>query len=303
MSDEYHGKLVEPDNAPGDLDALENSLKAAIADGAADDPEKGAEGGDKGQKVERPDWLPQKFWVDRDLEASLEKMGKGYRELESSHGRMANDLGVQRKITDSILMAKRSDDLTTNGSDTTPQATRPKIDPGKLVEDPDAVLEEYLSAREAERERKAAERAAQSKAALDEQQFMQNHSDVREVAESEEFKQWVTASPTRSRTAAEAAAGDFSAADALLTEYKALKAEAAKAEKPNPDEQNDEDSELDAARKAATERGGAGSGGKSKGKIWRRSDLIKLRQLRPEAYEDPAFQAEITRAYAEGRVR
>ena len=39
------------------------------------------------------------------------------------------------------------------------------------------------------------------------------------------------------------------------------------------------------------------------GKVYRRADLIALKQQRPEVYADPVFQQEILQAYADGRVK
>jgi hypothetical protein len=63
--------------------------------------------------------------------------------------------------------------------------------------------------------------------------------------------------------------------------------------------------DLEAARKVSleTSSGAGGSDGIKKGKTYSRADLMRLRIEDPDSYYDDAFQAEILRAYNEGRVK
>ena len=285
----------DPENAPGNIDELENSLREAVASPPQDE-DKGKKDEDTSEegKVEKPDYIHEKFWTG-DIEESLRKQYESHKSLESAYGRMANDLGTQRKLTDRLLaLDKRASDL---GEDKEEAPSLPKIDARELIDNPDETLSKYLSAREEHLRKKLEEEQRLTFAQQQEQEFLQRHPDYEEVATSEEFAQWVTSSPLRQRAAQLAAGGDYSVADEMLTEFKALQGQG-----PAPAKSQDPD--VEAAKKVATESAAQASGGeRPKGKIYRRADLIQLKLEKPEVYSDPSFQEEIMRAYAEGRVK
>lgn len=294
-----------PENLPGDIEDLETSLTLAVEASAptgepVDDDSVEEPTEDNTPKANRPEYIPEKFWTG-DVETSIAKMGEGYKNLESVYGRMANDLGVQRKLTDKLLaLEKRSADL--GQEKPQPEAPAlPKIDPRELIENPDETLGKYLSAREEHLRKQIAEEKRQEQLAQQEQAFLAKHPNYETVANSNEFVTWVTSSPLRQRAAQLAANGDYTVADELLTEFQALQGNG-----PAPVTRQDEGGDpISAARRAATESAAQASGGEatSSGKIYRRSDLIALKLEKPEKYSDPRFQDEILRAYAEGRVR
>lgn len=278
---------IDPQNAPGNIDELETSLKEAVAESR--EPEKAEAMSQEEAKVdERPEHIPEKFWTG-DYNESVSKMAESYTNLQSAYGRMANDLGTQRKLTDKLLaLDKRDEDLGTTKPKVTP------IDPTKLVDNPTETLESwYEERRKADLEQEQAT-ADQTRAEREEQEFITKYPDWQETTASPEFAEWVTSSPLRSRAAQLAGAGDYSAADALLTEY-----EVAKGTPPEGKKEPDHKAE---ARAASLESANQ-SPGKSGGRIYRRADLIELRMNKPETYGDPSFQEEIMRAYAEGRVK
>lgn len=292
MSTNGAAAAAEPANAPGDLNGLEATLKAAAAERKS--PTKGADVKVINSEVKtetRPEYIPEKFWTGNEQE-SLTKMAASYANLESAYGRMANDLGVQRKLTDKILaLDKRDQDM-----GKTP-ATAPKVDPRRLVDNPTETLDEYWKQREGKlRSEWEAEQQQRDQQAR-EQLFLSKHPDFSVTAQSPEFLTWVNSDPFRARTAALAGQGDYASADDLLTQYKAHKQ--ASASKP--------DENVEAARRVATEStanandtGKKGSGSK---RVYRRADLIELKINKPDVYGDPAFQAEIMQAYSEGRVK
>ena len=204
---------------------------------------------------------------------------------------MANDLGTQRKLTDQLLDLKRDMDLQSNAE---AQVT---VDTAELLNDPTQALDSYLAQREARITSSYDERLAQMEAKLQADKFMQKHPDFMETGQSEEFREWATASPVRNKAATLAANGDWDAADALLQEYKAER----KA-KPAPDTDAAGKAGIEAARKVSLESA-ASEGSSSSGKVYRRADLIELKLRKPSVYGDPAFQAEILKAYSEGRVK
>lgn len=287
---------AEPTNAPGNLDELEASLREAVTEGKP--PADKAKPADKQatDAVERPDWIEEKFWTGN-LEESKEKQAKAYKPLQSAYGRMANDLGTQRKFTDQILaLDKRSRDL---GDPTIPARTPIKVDPAKLVNNPTETLDELLTAREAAQRQER--EAAQAKADLEAQEraFASKHPDFQDLIQSSEFADFVKNSPTRSRVAQAAARGDYLSADALLDEFKShKKVAAAAADAVNANG-------VEAARKAGLETAAQarGEGNPGSKRVYRRAELIELKLQKPHLYSDPSFQDEIMKAYREGRVK
>jgi hypothetical protein len=292
-------RVGEPDSAPGDLNALEATLKNATKK-----PYSAAATGKKADEpatVQKPDYIADKFWTGN-LEESLRKQAEAYGPLQSAYGRMANDLGTQRKITDQILaLDKRQTDL--EGNPTTAKKP-PVVNPRALVDNPTETLDAYWRTREAEAQAAQEARDAKAAQAAAEQAFLIKHSDFNAVTADPKFSQWVHSSPLRVRASALAAQGNFVVADELLTEYKALQGQAPNpAADPNRGKQQTA-AEIEAARRAGLENAAQAGGGQGKsGPVYRRADLIQLKMEKPHVYSDPAFQAEILRAYAEGRVK
>jgi hypothetical protein len=221
-----------------------------------------------------------------------------YRNLEAAHGRMANELGTQRQLSDRLLELKRNDDLGQNAPSKKPEKVN--VTAADLLEKPTEALERFADSREAAVVAQVNDRLNRVEAALVQREFAAKHPDANTVAQSPEFVEWVKASPVRQRAAQAAVQGHFGAADDLLTEFKAIKP--AKVVK----EEDDEKQNQEAARKSTLDGGGAGGpdpGNKKSGKVYSRSDLMRLRIEKPETYYNEDFQQEITIAYAQGRVR
>lgn len=294
-------RVAEPDNAPGDLAALELTLKNATKKPAQEAPADSGAATTTDTKPQKPDWIADKFWTGN-LEESTRKQAEAYSPLQSAYGRMANDLGTQRKITDQILaLDKRATDL--DGRPAAQKREPPKVDPRQLVDNPTATLDAYWKQREEDlRKEWEAEQQKQAATAA-EQAFMSKHGDFATVTQTPKFVSWVHSSPLRMRAAALAGQGNYVVADELLTEYKALEGQGPAAS-DDPNRADTKDTNVEAARKAALESAaGAGGGSSSKGPLYRRADLIALKMTKPHVYSDPTFQAEILRAYAEGRVK
>lgn len=275
--------LVDVQNDPGDIDGLEKSLTEAVTAGktSATVPSQEAAQAAKdplaGSKFEGK---------------STEEILDSYNNLQSAYGRMANDLGTQRKLTDQLLDLKRDNDLQSNAA-----PVYSKVDPAQLLNDPTQALDQYLSEREAKIRSTYDDRLSQMEAKLQADKFMAKHPDFMETGQSDDFRNWAVATPVRSKAASLAAQGDWDAADALLQEYKV---EAKKSKAPSTDSLAKEG--IDAARKVSLESA-ASEGSTSSGKIYRRADLIELKLRKPNVYGDPGFQAEILKAYSEGRVK
>jgi hypothetical protein len=276
--------LVDEPSQGGNLSQVEKDLSEAVAARSTGKPvQKQKANASDDEDVSLPPKLRGK---------TREQIAEMYANLESAHGRMANDLGTQRKLTDRLLDLKRDTDLQNNAP------PKVEIKSSELLENPTAALERFSQARESENQARMAELEARLAA----QSLMNQHPDYLEVAQSQEFAQWVQASSIRVRAAHAARSGDWSAAADLLSEYKAQ----AKT-RVNDDadaEEDDEQKARTAAQKAALESNSQGNAGAKKaGKIYRRADLMRLRAERPDVWENEDFQREILIAYNENRVK
>jgi len=281
--------IVDVDNAPGDLVALENSLKEAVTtqDSDKDVEDKTDDTKDTEDKITDP-LAGTKFEG-----KSVEDILSSYKNLESAYGRMANDLGDQRKLTDRLLDLKRDEDLQRNAPEL------PKIEGAQLLDNPNETLDRYLSQRDERTRKEYDDRLAEMEAQMAQDRFLQKHPDFMTLGQDADFLSFAQATPTRSAIAQQAAAGDWTAADALLSEYKL---ESSKSAQQNLDlEDNNEG--IEAAKQASLESAAQGGDSNSSGKVYRRADLIQLKIEKPDVYGDPAFQNEILKAYNEGRVK
>lgn len=273
---------------PGNLDTIESELKDAVTASKTDTTKTVVD--KTTADVELPEKLRGK---------SLKDIADMYRNLESAHGRMANDLGAQRQLTDRLLELKRNDDL----KQSDPGTRKPEkvvLTTADLLEKPTEALERFADSRESAVEARVNERLNRIEATVVQREFAAKHPDANVVAQSTEFVDWVKQSPVRQRAAQAAVAGHFGAADDLLTEFKALKP-AKKAEEDTADADNKA-----AARSASLDSGSAAGvdpGNKKAGKVYSRADLMRLRIEKPETYYNEDFQQEITIAYAQGRVK
>jgi hypothetical protein len=280
--------LVDLDNDPADIEKLKEELQEAAQDEQDNESEDSPE--------EAEDSLPEKY-----RGKSLEDVIEMHRNAESELGRKGNELGQYMSLTDQLLKLKRAEDLEKGGAESI-STDNPDINisTDELLDNPKAALQKIVNASleqyNREQQKKDAERTVQERVS----DFQKRHPDAQTITGSEEFKNWVESSATRKVSAAHAAAGDLDSGDALLTEWKALQEERKEARKKDKGKKD----ALEQARRAKTESRGGGSGSDvPQGKVYRRLDLIRLKLQDPEAYGDPAFQDEIMKAYAEGRVK
>lgn len=227
---------------------------------------------------------------------TTEELVQMYTNLESHSGRLASQLGETRGQLNQIIIGKRENDLRQNGGAVTRQPA--EIKPTDLLSNPTETIERYLSARGENPEvQTLKDRLAQLERSLGETRFSSNHKNAEQVTADPAFAAWVQQTPLRSRLAQNAAAGDYGAADALLTEYTA-----ATAGRTNT-VTTARDRAQDLASRVGLEGNTTGNDGtKPTSKTFRRQDLIALRINNPELYESPAYQKEIVKAYIENRV-
>ena len=280
---------IEPTTEIGDLDALESNLKKAVMDTPAEVEKSHTPPG--GVQIRNDDTglvptdLPAKYQG-----KSISEVVEMHKNLESAYGRQANDLGTQRKLTDKLLDLKRTDDLAQNSPEI------PDVSSSDLLDNPTQALNVYLDARDKASAESTEDRLAGMEATLAQQSFQNKHGDYVEITNDPAFAAWCSSSPLRSRYAQAAIAGNWTAADELLDEYK---------NDPTTQKVDASAQALEAAQQVGLTDSSASSGSAAGGgkQIYRRSDLIDLKLRRPRVYEDPQFQAEILLAYAEGRVK
>lgn len=277
--------LVDVADVPGNLEQVEKDLaEASLARASGVTTETNVQ-----RNADVADKLPTKF-----KGKSAEEIAEMYLNLESQYGRTANDLGVQRKLTDRLLDLKRDTDLSKNSP------ARVEISAVELLDKPTEAIDRYVTARENALLGRIDERINRLEGTTAQSAFLGKHPDYEQVAHSDDFVQWVQSSNIRKRAATTAYNGDWNVADELISEYKAAKPSKATAEANAKRESQN----LQSARNASLDSGAsAESPSKSGGKVYRRADLMKLRIDKPDVYYDDSFQAEILQAYADGRVK
>ena len=234
-------------------------------------------------KVEQPvtPAIPDKF-----KGKSMEDVIKMYQESEKLIGRQGQEIGEVRKLADQLLQQsfKKPEPKEEEVSE--------EID---FFVDPQAAIDRALSKHPKIKE--AEEKTAKFDKYLNQKRLEEAHPDAYEIAESDEFVEWVKKSKIRQGLYAQAHQNfDFDSADELLTTFKELNSrKTAQAETDVDEVRNKADETL---KKAVVS---AGSSQESSKKIYRRADLIRLRMNDPDRYE--ALENEIMAAYAEGRVK
>ena len=251
----------------------------------------------------RPSYIEEKYW-NGDVEASLTKQHEGLKSLQKSHGSMANDLGAQRRLTDELIGLKRGNDL---GQPATPQESEPEPLPAltasALLEKPEAALDDYLTARESRTAKAYETRIAGLEAQLHGVSMANKHDNYAELEHDPDWTEFLNSTPLLQRQAGYAAQGDEVLASALIEEFRASQAASAGTTSADESEnQTPAGDDVDSAAALALATASA-SGGATTGKTYSRQALMVLKAQQPEVYEDDRFQAEIVKAYQEGRVK
>ena len=276
--------VVDPSNDPGDIEGLQKDLQEAVTMDAPVSEEKDHTPADNRVGDEHGTGLPPKYEG-----KTIQDVIDMHKNLESAYGRMANDLGTQRKLTDRLLDLKRTDDLSQNSPEPLPE-----VSSTDLLDNPTQALDTYLGAREQRVAADTEARLSGIESTLAQDKFNSKHPNYEVTANSPEFAAWVNLSPLRVRVAQQAIDGDFNAADELLDEYSLATTQVATKDKP-----------LEEARQAGLTSSQASpeSAAQSGKKTYRRADLIRFKLEHPEQYADSGYQKEILAAYAEGRVK
>lgn len=215
---------------------------------------------------------------------SLEEVVRMHQEAEKLVGRQSSEVGELRKAVDDLLKVKLDESKS-----------------GKEVEDQEEDFDFYENPKEAvNRSVENSSTIKEMKELLAKQQQAEilktlesKHPDFMEVAQNENFIEWVKKSQVRTELLQRADKYDLNAAMELLDTWKELKGAVEKVNSIS-----EEDRKLQ--RKAAS-TGGRGSSEPVSRKIYRRQDLVNLMRDNPKKYM--ANIDEYQRAYAEKRVK
>lgn len=279
----------DPATEPGNLDQLEAELSAAVT--SRQEPNSTPQDPPSTSQVHNTPEVPEKY-----KGKSVEEIIEMHKNLESAYGRMANDLGQQRSLTDRLLDLKRTEDLQSNSPQPLPEVTTDDI-----LDKPGDIINQVVEVKLAEKENQLNSRLSQIETSMAQQACMSHHPDLDQVTQAPEFAEWLSRSPLRQQAANQAANGDWAEADALLTDYKDYMQHTKLSQSSSNNSQASGD--IEAARNASLEGGKVSENNKSSGKIYRRTDLMELRLRKPDTYYDPVFQEEIMQAYREHRVK
>ena len=234
------------------------------------------------ETVEEPEQeqeLPQKFQG-----KSANEIAEAYENLEKELGRKGQEIGELRKLTDSFLQTQitHNKETTTNTED---------LD---FYDNPEEAVRTIIERHPKFRE--FTQQTQQQQASMTAQQLEKTHPDFKDVVTSPDFQEWIAGSKIRQRLFKEADAYDYDSADELLTIWK---------ERQMISKTKEVEAEKETTRKAAlkTSKGVSRTSSESTAgkKIYRRADLIRLKQTDPNRYDTLAD--EIFSAYQDGRVK
>ena len=223
---------------------------------------------------------------------ALDEIIKMHQEAEKLIGRQAQEVGEVRKLADSLLKQQ----LETK-HDTQPSKAQ-EID---WFEDPEKAVKQAVENNPVLK--KMQEEQAKQAQLVALQTIEKAHPDFVNVAQSDDFQQWVTSSKIRTRLYEQASDYDVDSALELLDTYKSLrniKQQQQETVKAADESLKKVDAETRSKnlKSAAVQQGGTGESTKP---VYRRADLIRLRMQDPARYESMAD--EILQAYAENRVK
>jgi len=194
--------------------------------------------------------------------------------IEREKSRLGNELGDLRKTVDEFINKP---------------VERKPIDAETLLDSPDETLNSAIS--ENDKIKQLEDRLNKYEQSSTVSKFYQTHPDADELANSAEFQQYLQLQPIAGKAAAVAAQNqDYEMLGDVMDSFKALKGKAIKDESSQKREKDLNDAQME-----------SGSAGGSSKKVYKRSDLVRMRIQQPDQYAEN--EAEYLRAYAEGRVK
>jgi len=238
------------------------------------------------QTQEEPEQPEQDDLPDKYRGKTPAEIAKMHQEAEKLLGRQSSEVGELRKIVDDFVKAQLEAKTAPEQSTEDDTEVDWYLEPEKAVA---KAIENHPKLKQAEQ---LTQQMQQAKAI---QALKAEHPDYMDIVQDEGFKQWVGASKIRTQLLQQADQQyDIDAANELFNTWKERKqivTQAADQERTQRKQQV----------KNASTGAVAGSGEAPARKVYRRADIIKLMQTDPDRYM--ALSDEISRAYAEGRVK
>ena len=237
--------------------------------------------------------VPEKY-KGKDISAVIEM----HQNLEHKLSSMGNELGQVRKLADTLLEMKKE-----NVEEPKP---RKPLTVDEIFADPDQAINATVASSDVAKDaRDAKTRVDNIERQLALQKFENEYPDYRKDLSDPTFQNWVVANPARQELFRRADNYDTTSANALWQmwdEYRELR------------EVSEKKEEAKTRRKKTIEAGKTVSEGSAdvatRAPIYSRAKLMELRIKAEQGdlsarskMNDPAFQEEMTKAYAEGRVR
>ena len=273
--------IVDPEDISVDIDdsTIEDSVEGTI------EPDETLSMGEA--ETQEPAFeVPDKF-----SGKSVEDIVKSYQNLEQELGRKSQEIGELRSLSDSFLKAEvsRNDTQTSRQIENSEPETE-----NDFFEDPDKAVNSLIEKHPKFQEFQNFQARQQQESSKG--QLEQAHPDYIDIVKDSKFQDWVEASTFRTDLFEQADKFNYEAADELLTHWK----ERSMIDKTAEVKQEQADTRKKALKTGKTESRSSSESTAGK-KVYRRADLIRLKQTNPDRYADLAD--EITSAYVEGRVK
>ena len=233
----------------------------------------------KKEKTQLEPKVPEKYQG-----KSLEDVVQMHQEAEKLLGKQSSEVGELRKVIDDYIQAQLAQQ----------QAPVEKED-----EDIDFFTDPKTAVRKAienhPKIREAEEYSQKYKKQATMSQLQADHPDMQQILQDPKFAEWVKGSKIRTQLFVQADQQyDYDAANELFSIWKERNQVATKTAAVEKQARKQQ-------VKSANTGTARGTAEKTRKKVYRRSDIIKLMKTDPERYQ--ALSQEIFNAYAEGRVK
>lgn len=268
--------VLDEGESIGDIE--EDNHAMALDDGASEG-EVAPEASNIPVEPNAEDELPEKY-----RGKSAAEIVAMHQEAERRMGEQGNELSNLRSTLDAMALQ----------SSTAKEPENEPITEADFFSDPTNTVNRAIESHPALRQ--AQEMAQKMAYAQGLATLQQRHPDLQDVVGSEKFKEWVKASSARmARYQRADQMGDVEEADDLISTFKQLNQVEATTKEVSKRAQKQ------AVKSASTGAVRGNSDVQGSRRVYRRADIRELMRTNPQRYED--LQAEIMRAYAEGRVR
>lgn len=271
---------------------LENQSSAGGAHADDLDLELGpdaARGAEPAKQDDKTAEVPDKY-----RNKSVDDLIQMHQNAERALSQKANELGEIRRLADQLISIKPEDN--------TRKHERKPITAEALLDNPETALSQAVEhSTVATAQAHTASRVEALERQLSYGDFVRSHPNFQQDVKDPDFMEWVQKNPVRANLAQRADKYDFQAAKGLWdmwAEHKELLGSSKKA-KAN-----------ETARQAGTVRAAPATAQPGTGPVYSRAKLMELRlkaedgdAIARSKLEDPAFNARLVAAYAEGRVR